>query len=144
MDSEKDAINENRKWVTIKSFRFEAEAAVLAARLEAVEIPVFISNSIIASTIPMAGDHVHLRVPEIALAHAQAILHEFNEDLIQNKETNFRDASQEDIAFQKALHEKGYNSKNWLTIFVIIIVIILIFAAAVFNAEFIPNVLDPF
>jgi len=136
--------DQDQKWITIKSFRFEAEATVLAARLESAQIPVFISNSLIASTIPLAGDQVNLQVPESALDHAKAILYDFNQDLIKNKETNFKEASQEDIAYQKALNENKQKPINWLFALIIGILIILLLWSAGFNLSILPNILDPF
>ncbi len=136
MESDINSTNEGQKWITLKSFRFEAEAAVLAARLEMAEIPVYISNSIIASTIPMAGDHVHLQVPAPAIDHAKAILYDFNEDLKHNEETNFREASKDDIAFQKALNESNKSkSIHWVLAFVIALLIILLLWASGFNRD---------
>jgi len=144
MDADQVPKEEDQKWVTLKSFRFEAQAAVLAARLEAVQIPVYISNSLIASTIPMAGDQVNLQVPMSALSHAQAILHDFNQDLIQNEETDFTDATQDDIAYQKALNERKNTPTQWMIALIILIIIVLLLYAAGFNLPVSPNILDPF
>jgi hypothetical protein len=130
------------KIVVARYFYMEAEARLYAARLNQEGIPSFISNANTISVFPSMSAEIGLHVKKEHLEKTRNILQEM--DRLNQEEVDFRDATHEEIEFQKILHRSpGMGIPQILFIFLIIL-IILILARAFIRARYLGFQFDPF
>ncbi len=139
-----DEKEEPIQWVTLRTFQIEAEAALLAAQLESSGIPTFLADSFTASAFPMGEGGFRLQVPKISFSHAQAIQFEFEKSFKENVETNFREATQEDIAYQKELNKGNNQNYSWVWTLLFIGIALLLLRVIGRSLGILPDWLDPF
>jgi len=113
--------------IIIKFFYFETPARLYAARLKEANIPSFISNA--TTSIPFGNGSISLHVRKIDQEKAAHIVHQLDKRNLLNEideEESFHDADHDDIAYQKALHEKDKRFFTPIVIFAIIVILFLI------------------
>ncbi len=119
--------------IIIKFFYFETPARLYAARLKEAEIPSFVSNA--TTSIPFGNGSISLHIRKVDQEKAAHIIHQLDKrNLLNeiNEDESFHDADHDDIAYQKALHEKDGRFFTPIVIFAIIIIAFMV-AHFVFN-----------
>ena len=123
-----DGFNKNVRIVLVKSFDDRIVASVYAARLKEEGIPCFISSSRITDVLPTGFSGMGLHVRETDVKMANRIIAKM--DFLSQKEIeeDFREATLDDIEFQKALNQKNNKIDFWIiwilifwTLFVLIV-----------------------
>jgi len=132
-------------WITIGSFYFETKAMLTAAKLEDAGIPTFVANTLSTVSIPMSSGGIKLKVPEGKVAEAMALLKDFQEEAIAAGENeDFRDATKEDILYQKKVTESKSKPLEWVLWIVGGVIIVILLRAYVRGQGIFPIGWDPF
>ncbi len=120
--------------IIIKSFYFETPARLYAARLKEAGIPSFVSNTSI--NIPFGNGGITLHIRKEDQQKATHIIHLMDKrDLVKEDsadEESFHDADHDDIAYQRAIHEKK-GSGYWVIALIIVLLLAAMVAQFVFN-----------
>ncbi len=122
-----DRFDPDARVVVLKFFNFESEARLYAARLKEAGIRSFISNANSHTVIPIGGGSIGLHIKEADLPGAQLIVRKL--DAHNSKEPehiSFHDADQEDIAYERALHEKKSNKLDPVILIIATIILLLL------------------
>lgn len=98
-----DSFDTRTRVVALRHYAFEQEARLYEVGLKNAGIPCFISNANTNTAFPLGGGDIRLHVRGRDQARADALLRDMEANL--TAEQDFRDADQEDIAFEKAVHE---------------------------------------
>lgn len=118
-----DQFEKNARIVIIRTFYFESEARLYAARLKEASIPCFISNANTVTAFPMGNGGIGLHVKQKDAKNAREIVEQLDQNNNMDVNEDFRDADLEDIEYQKAL--TGNQKVDWNYILIIIILILL-------------------
>ena len=121
------------KVVIVKYFFLESIARLYSARLREAGVPSFIGNANAITAFPLGGGGITLHVREKDLPVAKKIVDELDLQAKTPVEEDFRDASQEDIDFQRTLQAEQDPSRSYpllITFFVFIIIVIILRAIA--------------
>ncbi len=113
--------------IIIKFFYFETPARIYAARLKEANIPSFVSNS--TTSIPFGNGSISLHIRKVDQEKAVHIVHQLDKRNLLNEvdeDESFHDADHDDIAYQKALHEKDRGLFTPIVIFAIIVIAFII------------------
>lgn len=118
-----DDFDEHSKVIVMRYFSFESEAHIYAAQLKKAGIPCFISNSHISTALPLGGTgDVSLHVKEQDIQAAQAVLDELDNT---KQQSDFREATLEDIEFERKANQPLVKS-YWFWIIIVIILLLVL------------------
>ena len=132
------------KWITIRSFYLDTQASFFAAKIEAAGIPTFVANNLAGGILPMGDGAIKLQVPEPAVEEAMEIISEIQRRNKEKVDWDFRDATLEDIAYEKELHKKS-NQPYYVVLLILVIAIIAILLRMFSRAAgTVPSFWDPF
>lgn len=121
-DKQEGVFDEHTRIVALQHFFSESEARLCAARLKEADIPSFISNTNIMTTLPLGGGGgISLHIREADLEKAQNILLLWQESQTDIEE-DYREIDEEEIAYLKALKEQEIGSNQWNALLWIVIV----------------------
>lgn len=118
-----DYFGEGEQVVLIRYFAFATQAHLAAARLREEGIPCFVSNATIGNVLPLGGSmNVSLHVRSSDTEAANELLLEMDQQA--KAEQDFRDADEEDIAFERSLHESKGIGWWWLVVLIIVFLLL--------------------
>ena len=121
------------KVVIVKYFFLESVARLYSARLREAGIPSFIANANAITAFPLGGGGITLHIRERDLSAAQQIVQALDEQGSMPADEDFRNASLEDIEFQRELQKEEDPKRAYplvITFFVFIILLVLLRAIA--------------
>lgn len=129
------------KVVIIKYFFLESVARLYAARLREAGIPSFIGNANAITAFPLGGGGITLHIRERDLPQAQMIVQVLDQQGSTPVVEDFRNASQEDIAFQKELQREANPTRVYpFMIFLFLLAILILVLRAIARAQgWVPN-----
>ncbi|MEM1217714.1 MAG: hypothetical protein AAGH79_02335 [Bacteroidota bacterium] len=130
------------KVVIVKYFFLESVARLYAARLREAGIPSFIANANAITAFPLGGGGITLHIRERDLATAQKIVQALDDQGSVPAEEDFRNASLEDIEFQRELKKQEDDPKRaypFVIIFFIFIILLVILRAIARAMGWVPN-----
>ncbi|MEO1712994.1 MAG: hypothetical protein AAFU60_06630 [Bacteroidota bacterium] len=121
------------KVIIVKYFFLESVARLYSARLREAGIPSFIANANAITAFPLGGGGITLHIRERDLPAAQKIVQALDEQGSMPADEDFRNASLEDIEFQRELQKEEDPKRTYplvITFFVLIILLVLLRAMA--------------
>ncbi|MEL6865159.1 MAG: hypothetical protein AAFP19_12100 [Bacteroidota bacterium] len=125
-DAEKE-FDAGTKIIAIKYFYFESQARLYAARLKEANIRSFVSNANTTTVLPFGEGGIGLHIRESDQEEALAIIRELDVNNVNDPPPqSFRDADEEDIAYERALNQDEKKPFDPAIITIIIIIIILL------------------
>ncbi len=120
------------RMVAARYFAREPEARVYAARLKALGIRCYLTNTYALTALPLAGSGIGLHVCEADLPDA---LHVFRQMERESQkallEQSFHDADLEDIEYQRALHRHRLSLTDKLLLSLVVLLILAFLARPV-------------
>ncbi len=130
------------KVVIVKYFFLESVARLYSARLREAGIPSFIANANAITAFPLGGGGITLHIRERDLPAAQKIVQTLDEQGSMPADEDFRNASIEDIEFQRELQKQEDDPKKaypLVVIFFVFIIILVILRAIARAMGWVPN-----
>ncbi len=123
-----EQFGQDDKVFIIKYFSFESQARIYAARLKDEGIPCFVSNSHVGTALPLGGSaNVALHVKVQDAERAQALLRQMDYQQRTGSAQDFREATLEDIEYERELHEKtDYHFWWWMAIIAILTILLVL------------------
>ena len=103
LDYFEDSFDARTRVVAVRHYAFENEARLYEVGLKRAGIPCFLSNANVNTAFPLGGGDIGLHVRDRDRTRADALLADMEANMLA--EQDFREADQEDIAFEKAVHE---------------------------------------
>lgn len=103
LDYFEDSFDARTRVVAVRHYAFESEARLYEVRLKNAGIPCFLSNANVNTAFPLGGGDIGLHVRHRDQSRADELLRAMEAQM--NAEQDFRDADEDDIAFEKAVHE---------------------------------------
>ncbi len=115
------------KVIIIKYFAFESQAHIYAARLKEEGIPCFVSNTHVGTALPLGGSaNVALHVKTHDAEVAQVLLDQMDYQQRTGEGQDFREATLEDIEYEKSLGTRRDAKFWWWVVGITFITILLI------------------
>lgn len=125
--------------VILRRFEHEAQANIYAARITEAGIHCFISNATTGGILPFIPGGFVMHVAESDLPEARAILEEMDGNLKIQSNLDYRDASLEDIEYEKTVYQNEQKIDRWegkyIAFAIIILAIILYVVYAFFSGN---------
>ena len=120
-----DSFDARTRVVTVRHYAFENEARLYQAGLKQAGIPSFLSNANINTAFPLGGGDIGLHVRQRDYAEANTLLGDMEANM--RAEQDFREADEEDIAFEKAVHESHLRQAKvfWWVVGIIVFLVVL-------------------
>ena len=113
----------------IRRFYSNVEANIFYLRLQEAGFTCFLSQENISTILPLSDGGVFLNVAVDQFSDASKLMQEIDEGKIENKKSeNFRDATVEDIYYEKELveYEKRLEG-GWLNTDIVTVLIFMLF-----------------
>ncbi len=110
--------------VLLKKFYSSTETSLYQARLNEVGIDSFLSNSNVTGLMPFGDGGYHLHVRAADLEEATKIVNQLDKQNQTPLDEDFRDATMEDIEYQKELNSKNdpiFTNLIWAIIGILIL-----------------------
>ena len=118
---------QEEKIIILKYFSFESQAHIYAARLKEEGIPCFVSNSHVGTALPLGGvANVALHVKVQDTEQAKKIILEMDYQQQTGASQDFREATLEDIAYEREINKQEDRKFVWWVVAIIIGTILLI------------------
>ena len=101
------------RMILLKKFYNPTEISLYQARLKESGIESFLSNTNVTGLMPFGDGGYHLHIKESDLEGAALLVRQLDRQNQEPLDEDFRDATLEDIEYQKELHSKtGPNVKE--------------------------------
>ena len=125
LDYFEDSFDARTRVDTVRHYAFEREARLYEAGLKNAGIPCFLSNANVNTAFPLGGGDIGLHVRRRDRPAAEEVLRAMEANL--TAEQDFREADEEDIAFEKAVHESHLRQARtfWVVVGLTVFLVVL-------------------
>lgn len=116
-------------YINIRRFYSSVEANIFFLQLQDAGIACFLSHENISTILPLSDGGVFLNVAASQIVEAKELMQKIDVEKVENKkQENFRDATKEDIFYEKEVveYEKRLQG-GWLTGEIVMVVIFMLF-----------------